>query len=93
MTKMISKADTDWVVEQKDFGDVMEFLVSDDGLELIEMVVDRMKNMEVGESVMINLVMEKDEKDEVWMEDSYLRGNCIEKNEIIYTIKSGFNEN
>jgi hypothetical protein len=90
---MISKADTDWVVEQKDFGDVMEFLISDDRLELIEMVVDRMKNMEVGESVMINLVMEKDEKDEVWMEDSYLRGNCIEKNEIIYTIKSGFNEN
>jgi hypothetical protein len=90
--KMISKIlAIDWA-EHEDTNDVMECLVSDDKLELLEMMVDRMKSMEVGDAVMVNLVNEVDEEDRKLMEDGYLNGDGIAKVEIVYTNDSSFNK-
>jgi hypothetical protein len=93
MTKMISKIKAlDWA-NHEETNDVMECLVSDDRLELLEMMVDRMKSMEAGDSVMVNLVNEMDEVDKKQMEDGYLKGDGIAKVEIVYTNDSAFNNN
>ena len=85
MTKMISKVSTETLVEHEEFADVLECLVSDNKLELLEMVVDRMKTMKEEESFIINLVNKQDEEDEIALQ------NCIayEKGEIIYQPESG----
>ena len=86
MTKMISKVDAQYWAEHEDTDDVMECLISNDKLELIEMFVDRVKTMEVGESVMMNLVPDADKEDIEWMVKSELNGtNCFEKSEVVYT--------
>ena len=86
MTKMISKYDAYSWAEHEDTADVMECLISNDKLELIEMFVDRVKTMEVGESVMMNLVPDADKEDIEWMVKSELNGtNCFEKSEVVYT--------
>jgi len=84
MTK-ISKVSTETLVEHEEFADVLECLVSDNKLELIEMVVDRMKTMKEEKSFIINLVNAPDEEDELALQ------NCIayEKGEIIYQPESG----
>jgi hypothetical protein len=93
MTKMVSKIlGVDWV-ENEDTNDVMECLVSDDKFELLELVVDRMKSLDVGESVMVNLVNEMDEEDRKLLEDGYLKGDGVAKVEIVYTNDSAFNNN
>ena len=86
MTKMISKVDAQYWAEHEDTDDVTECLISNDKLELIEMFVDRVKTMEVGESVMMNLVPDADKEELEWMAKSELNGtNCYEKCEVIYT--------
>jgi len=80
MTKMISKISTETLVEHEDFADVLECLVSDNKLELLEMVVDRMKTMKEEDSFIINLVNKPDEEDEIALQNCSLN----EKTEIIY---------
>ncbi len=64
MTKMISKIKAvDWIKEETT-SDIFECLVSDDRLELIEMLVDRMKTMEASDSVIVNLVTPLDDEDQ-----------------------------
>jgi hypothetical protein len=61
---MISKITAvDWI-EEETTSDVFECLVSDDRLELIEMLVDRMKTMEASDSVIVNLVTPLDDEDQ-----------------------------
>jgi hypothetical protein len=87
MAKMISKYDAYGWAEHEDTSDVIECLISNDKFELIEMLVDRVKTMEAGESVMMNLVNDVDEEDLEWMSKSELTGsNCIVKSEIVYTV-------
>jgi len=63
MTKLISKITAeDWIAEEET-SDIFECLVSDDRLELIEMLVDRMKTIDVGESLIVNLVNPPDDED------------------------------
>ena len=87
MTKMISKVDAQYWAEHEDTDDVTECLISNDKLELIEMFVDRVKTMEVGESVMMNLVPDADKEELEWMAKSeFLDTNCTVKSEVIYTL-------
>jgi len=87
MAKMISKYDAYSWAEHEDTDDVMECLISNDKFELIEMLIDRVKTMEAGESVMMNLVNDIDEEEEHWMDNCKINGsNCIVKSEIVYTV-------
>ena len=87
MTKMISKYDAYSWAEDEDTDDVIECLISNDKFELIEMLIDRVKTMEVGDSVMMNLVPDADEEELEWMAKSeFLDTNCTVKSEVIYTL-------
>ena len=87
MTKMISKVDTEYWAEHEDTDDFMEHLISNDKYELIEMFIDRVKTMEVGDSVTINLVPDADKEELEWMAKSeFLDTNCTVKSEVIYTL-------
>ena len=87
MTKMISKVDTQYWAEHEDTDDFMEHLISNDKYELIEMFIDRVKTMEVGDSVTINLVPDADKEELEWMAKSeFLDTNCTVKSEVIYTL-------
>jgi len=86
MAKMISTVDTQYWAEHEDTDDFMEHLISNDKYELIEMFIDRVKTMEVGDSVMMNLVPDADEEDLEWMAKSeFFDTNCIVKSEVVYT--------
>ena len=83
----------EWV-ENEDTNDVFECLVSDDKFELIEMVVDRIKSIEVGESVVVNFVSKADEEERDWMADCDVTGtDSYVKSETIYTNETKFNNN
>jgi len=87
---MISKYDAERWVEHEETSDVMEVLISNDKFELIEMLIERVKTMEVGDSVMMNLVSNEDEEESDWMEkNKFLDTNCIVKSEVIYTLGEG----
>ena len=87
MTKMISTVDTEYWAEHKDTDDYMEHLISNDRYELIEMFIDRVKTMEVGDTVTINLVPDADKEEIEWMAKSELLDtNCTVKSEVIYTL-------
>ena len=87
MTKMISKVDTQYWAEHEDTDDFMEHLISNDKYELIEMFIDRVKTMEVGDSVTINLEPDADKEELEWMAKSeFLDTNCTVKSEVIYTL-------
>ena len=82
MTKMINRVSKQVIFEADDMDDPLDFVVSDDKFELIEMVVDKMKSMEVGESVIVNLVPKMtDEEQEI-----YSSLNTVDKNEMIYDL-------
>ena len=86
MTKMISKYDAYSWAEDEDTDDVIECLISNDKFELIEMLIDRVKTMEVGDSVMMNLVNNEDEEELEWMAVCDMKGsNTFVKSEVIYT--------
>ena len=87
MAKMTSTVDTQYWAEHEDTDDFMEHLISNDKYELIEMFIDRVKTMEVGDSVMVNLVPDADEEELEWMAKSeFLDTNCTVKSEVIYTL-------
>ena len=86
MAKMISKYDAYSWAEDEDTDDVIECLISNDKFELIEMLIDRVKTMEVGDSVMMNLVNNEDEEELEWMAVCDMKGsNTFVKSEVIYT--------
>ena len=83
---MISTVDTQYWAEHEDTDDFMEHLISNDKYELIEMFIDRVKTMEVGDTVTINLVPDADKEVKEWMAKSeFLETNCTVKSEVIYT--------
>jgi hypothetical protein len=83
---MISRVSKEVLLKDEMFGAQVECLVSNDKLELIEMLVDKLKTMEVAESVVVNLVNNVDEEEKEWMVDCELNGtNCFEKSEVVYT--------
>jgi len=82
MTKMINRVSKQVIFESDDMDDPLDFVVSDDKFELIEMVVDKMKSMEVGESVIVNLVPKLTEEEE----EIYSHLNTVDKNEMIYDL-------
>jgi len=82
MTKMINRVSKQVIFESDDMDDPLDFVVSDDKFELIEMVVDKMKSMEVGESFIVNLVPEMTEEEQ----GIYSSLNTFEKNETIYNL-------
>ena len=87
MTKMISTVDTQYWAEHEETDDFMEHLISNDKYELIEMFIDRVKTMEVGDTVTINLVPDADKEELEWMAKSeFLDTNCTVKSEVIYTL-------
>ena len=82
MTKMINRVSKQVIFEADDMDDPLDFVVSDNKFELIEMVVDKMKSMEVGESFIVNLVPEMTEEEE----EIYSHLNTSDKNEMIYDL-------
>ena len=87
MTKMTSTVDTQYWAEHEETDDFMEHLISNDKYELIEMFIDRVKTMEVGDTVTINLVPDADKEELEWMAKSeFLDTNCTVKSEVIYTL-------
>lgn len=82
MTKMINRVSKQVIFEADDMDDPLDFVVSDDKFELLEMVVDKMKSMEVGESFIVNLVPEMTDEEE----ELYSGFNVVDKNEMIYDL-------
>ena len=82
MTKMINRVSKQVIFEADDMDDPLDFVVSDNKFELIEMVVDKMKSMEVGESFIVNLVPEMTEEEQ----EIYSSLNTVDKNEMIYDL-------
>ena len=82
MTKMINRVSKQVIFEEDDMDDPLDFVVSDNKFELIEMVVDKMKSMEVGESFIVNLVPEMTEEEQ----GIYSSLNTVDKNEMIYDL-------
>ena len=82
MTKMINRVSKQVILEADDMEDPLDFVVSDDKFELLELVVDKMKSMEVGESFIVNLVPEMTEEEE----ELYSGFNVVDKNEMIYDL-------
>ena len=82
MTKMINQVSKQVIFEADDMDDPLDFVVSDDKFELLEMVVDKIKSMEVGESFIVNLVPEMTEEEQ----EIYSSLNTVDKNEMIYDL-------
>ena len=61
MTKMIGKVDTKKISNMEWGTNEMEVLISEDKLILIEMVVNKLKTIERGESVIITYVNEPED--------------------------------
>jgi hypothetical protein len=61
MTKMICKVDTKKISNMEWGTNEMDVLISEDKLILIEMVVDKLKTIEIGESAIITFVNEPEE--------------------------------
>jgi len=82
MTKMINQVSKQVIFEADDMDNPLDFVVSDDKFELLELVVDKMKSMEVGESFIVNLVPEMTDEEE----ELYSGFNVVDKNEMIYDL-------
>jgi hypothetical protein len=61
MTKMIGKVDTKKISNMEWGTNEMDVLISEDKLILIEMVVDKLKAIETGDSVIITYVNEPED--------------------------------
>ena len=61
MTKMIGKVDTKKISNMEWGTNEMDVFLSEDKLILIEMVVDKLKTIETGDSVIITYVNESDD--------------------------------
>ena len=82
MTKMINRVSKQVIFEADDIDDILDFVVSDDKFELLELVVDKIKRQETGESFIVNLVPEMTEEEE----EIYSSLNTVDKNEMIYDL-------
>ena len=82
MTKMINRVSKQVIFEEDDMDDPLDFVVSDDKFELIEMVVDKIKRQETGESFIVNFLPEMTEEEE----EIYSHLNTVDKNEMIYDL-------
>ena len=82
MTKMISQVSKQRIFEDDGMDDVLHFVVSDDKFELLELVVDKIKRQEEGESFVVNFVPKMTEEEE----ELYSGVNVVDKNEIIYDL-------
>ena len=82
MTKMISQVSKQRIFEDDGMDDVLHFVVSDDKFELLELVVDKVKRQEEGESFVVNFVPKMTEEEE----ELYSDINVVDKNEIIYDL-------
>ena len=79
---MISQVSKQVIFEEDDMDDPLDFVVSDDKFELIEMVVDKIKRQETGESFIVNFLPEMTEEEE----EIYSSLNTVDKNEMIYDL-------
>ena len=82
MTKMISQVSKQRIFEDPNMDDVLHFVVSDDKFELLELVVDKVKRQEEGESFVVNFVPKMTEEEE----ELYSDINVVDKNEMIYDL-------
>ena len=82
MTKMISQVSKQRIFEDDGMDDVLHFVVSDDKFELLELVVDKIKRQEEGESFVVNFVPKMTEEEE----ELYSDINVVDKNEMIYDL-------
>jgi len=82
MTKMISQVSKQRIFDDPNMDDVLHFVVSDDKFELLELVVDKIKRQEEGESFVVNFVPKMTEEEE----ELYSDINVVDKNEMIYDL-------
>ena len=82
MTKMINRVSKQVIFEADDMDDPLDFVVSDDKFELLELVVDKIKRQEEGESFVVNFLPKMTEEEE----ELYSDLNVIDKNEMIYDL-------
>ena len=82
MTKMISQVSKQRIFDDPKMDDVLHFVVSDDKFELLELVVDKVKRQEEGESFVVNFVPKMTEEEE----ELYSGINVVDKNEMIYDL-------
>jgi len=82
MTKMISQVSKQRIFDDDGMDDPLHFVVSDDKFELLELVVDKIKRQEEGESFVVNFVPKMTEEEE----ELYSDINVVDKNEIIYDL-------
>jgi hypothetical protein len=82
MTKMISQVSKQRIFEDDGMDDPLHFVVSDDKFELLELVVDKIKRQETGESFVVNLVPKMTEEEE----ELYSGFNVVDNDEVIYDL-------
>ena len=82
MTKMISQVSKQRIFEDDGMDDPLHFVVSDDKFELLELVVDKIKRQEEGESFVVNFVPKMTEEEE----ELYSGVDVVDKNEMIYDL-------
>ena len=82
MTKMISQVSKQRIFDDPNMDDVLHFVVSDDKFELLELVVDKIKRQEEGESFVVNFVPKMTEEEE----ELYSGVDVVDKNEMIYDL-------
>ena len=82
MTKMISQVSKQRIFEDDGMDDPLHFVVSDDKFELLELVVDKIKKQEEGESFVVNFVPKMTEEEE----ELYSGISVVDKDEMIYDL-------
>ena len=82
MTKMISQVSKQRIFDDPEMDDPLDFVVSDDKFELLELVVDKIKKQETGESFVVNLVPKMTEEEE----EIYSHLNVVDNDEMIYDL-------
>jgi len=81
MTKMVTDITKERFYKDDGFEPEIRCLVSDDKLELIELLTDKLKTMARGESVIVNFVTKKDDIDV-----TLLKGSEVEEVHTYYDI-------
>jgi hypothetical protein len=79
---MISQVSKQRIFDDDQMDDPLHFVVSDDKFELLELVVDKIKKQEEGESFVVNFVPKMTEEEE----ELYSDLNTVDKNEMIYDL-------
>ena len=82
MTKMISQVSKQRIFDDDGMDDPLDFVVSDDKFELLQLVIDKIEKQEEGESFVVNFVPKMTEEEE----ELYSGINVVDKNEIIYDL-------